>query len=631
MSDVKKKLIDYILKNKEYQNTDGSLNKYKFINDIEEIKPSLASYLASIKDKKIFSLVFSKIADMTVLNQNILIKIVNSKEYVKNSTTFYQNKIGLVNNGSDVVLDFPFKDCVLLGGMDKEDEKNKTEVFYHELLDKDKIDNLFSPKVFTNVERYEKSDDSNLIVKGNNLIGLHTLSERYKELIDVIYIDPPYFFKENKNADSFAYNSNFKLSTWLTFMKNRLEISKNLLSNRGCIFISLDQGGIHHLKLLCDEIFGVDNFIDFLTIVNNLKGRSDDEFFATSNEFCLCYSKNISDFKLNGLPMNENELKTYKFKDEMSKYKPIGLKKTGKNSLKKDRPNMFYPIYYNKATKELSLDKICEEDIEILPITPEGEDGCWRWGKETFLKNKDSELIVNVKGNEIPVINVKMRDILPDGNPRTKKAKTLFLDPKYDSGKGTSLIKKYFGNKELFSNPKPLDFIKDLLFIGSQKDSIILDFFSGSGTTGHAVLDLNRQDGGNRKFILLEQMDYAKDITAERLRRVISQEKLNQSFTYCELLKDSIKENIKKCKKDSELIKLVDSKFHEGYFQYIDSKEELLNILKEQKDIKVMKKILIENYLDHNREYIPYSDIKSVKLDKKDLEFNKKFYGEDDE
>lgn len=607
MSDVKKKLIEYILENKEYQNTDGSLNKYKFINDVEEINPSLVSYLASIKDKKMFSLVFSKIDDMTVLNQNILIKIVNSKEYVKNSTTFYQNKIGLVNNGSDVVLDFPFKDCVLLGGMDKEDEKNKTEVFYHELLDKDKIDNLFSPKVFTNVERYGKSDDSNLIVKGNNLLGLHTLANRYKKKVKFIIADPPYFFSDQKNADSFSYNSNFKLSTWLTFMKNRLEIAKELLQEDGCIGITINSGGVFHLKILMDEIFN-DGFLGDFQWRTRTGANDADNNFSIDHETVLFYCKDKMKLKFNG---HEKNFDSYKNPDN------------------DPRGDWFADNLRNPHEDEKQY------GVLIDPETGDEYPGYWRISKNNYKQYiKEGRVLFPSYKNKL---DPKSKSVTPSfkrfkSELRSTNKPFSSISVDYLTQHGSSDLKKVF-DKKAFSYPKPKDLIKQFVKqLTNKKDkSIVLDFFAGSGTTGHAVLELNKEDGGNRKFILLEQMDYAKDLTAERIKRVIEQEKLDESFTYCELLKDSIKEDIKKCKKDSELINLVDSKFHEGYFQYIDSKEELLAILKEQKDIKVMKKVLIENYLDHNREYIPYSDIKSVKLDKKDLEFNKKFYGEDNE
>lgn len=631
MSDIKKKLVQLLSSNEKYQNEDKTLNLYRLVKDIDSLNPELIKFLSEIKDVKIREIIFSKISDITILNQNLLLQIVKSKEYVKNSTTFYSNKIGMVSENDEVVLNYPFKDCILVGGMDKEDEKNKTEVFFHELLDKDKVDSLFSPKIFCHIKKYGKDDNSNLVICGNNLIALHSLAQKYKGKINVIYIDPPYYFDKKKTVDSFAYNSNFKFSSWLTFMKNRLEIASKLLSENGVIFISLDQDGIHHLKLLCDEVFGRKNCVDFLTVVNNLKGRSDDDYFATSNEFCLCYAKNKDSFVLRGLPLNDEDLKEYKFKDEISEFKPVAFKKTGKNSLRTDRPNMFYPIYFNKETKKLSLEKKKGYDIEFIPKTPEGNDGCWRWGKETFLEKNETELIVSEVKEDGLTINVKMRLLMEDGSPRTKKPKTLFLDSRYDSGSGTKMMKTLFGSKEIFANPKPLEFIKDLILIAYGKDATVLDFFAGSGTTGHAVLSLNKDDGGSRRFILIEQMEYAKNLTAERIKRAIEKEELGSGFTYCELLKEPVKDQIKKCKTNEEIFELINTNFSSGYFQYIDSQENLIKELQKEKKIEDVKKTLLENYFDHNREYVRYSDISRIKVSKEDLEFNKKFYGDSDE
>ena len=240
-----------------------------------------------------------------------------------------------------------------------------------------------------------------------------------------------------------------------------------------------------------------------MSVVNNLKGRSDDKFFATSNEFLLVYAKKIDLANINGLPMDDEYEKEYKYKDNISNYKEVGLRKTGKNSKRKDRPNMYYPIYFNIDTNEIYTEKKNHyNEVEIYPLDENGDEGCWRWGKETFNEKKDTEIIVKLNNNNKWCVYVKMRDII-NGEKRTQKPKTTWINPKYDSGNGTKLIKELF-NDNIFTNPKPIEFILDILRISTDSNSLVLDFFSGSATTSQAIMRLNSEDNGNRKFIMVQ-------------------------------------------------------------------------------------------------------------------------------
>ena len=302
-----KSIEKYQIKSKELDKNNNDIEhisiNYKLLNqDINNIDKDLISNL--IKNKLCKELFFDKIEDIYVFNQNKFIEVMfNTNEYMEGSYTKYSSDIGLFLKDEDKIqLNFPYKDCVLVGGMDKEDDKVNLEVFYNEILERDKINKLFEPKVFHNIKKFSYSkklanDDKldnpkniqtdnnidtiefdtiekdgiekqklkdNLLIKGNNLLGLHSLAKKLSGSIDVIYIDPPYYFNKTKVSDSFTYNSNFKLSTWLTFMKNRLEIAKELLSDTGVIFISMNEDGNSYLKLLCDDIFVVNNFISNL-------------------------------------------------------------------------------------------------------------------------------------------------------------------------------------------------------------------------------------------------------------------------------------------------------------------------------------------------------------------------------
>ena len=260
-----KESFENLFKNsKDFSDKDGNLNIYKILESIEKIDIELIKILKNDdRAKKHF---FTQIDDIHVLNQNKLIEFFTLNDYMKNgSYTSYTNKIGLIKKDNfikkfdDVVLAFPHKDCVLEGGQTKDDDKKK-EVFYNEILSSDEIDRLFEPKVLTNIKRYSKDgaeenceikNDDNLIIKGNNLIALHSLKKKYAGKVKLIYIDPPY----NTGNDSFKYNDNFNHSTWLTFMKNRLEVAKDFLSDYGVIFVQCDDNEQAYLKVLMDEIF----------------------------------------------------------------------------------------------------------------------------------------------------------------------------------------------------------------------------------------------------------------------------------------------------------------------------------------------------------------------------------------
>ena len=362
----------------------------------------------------------------------------------------------------------------------------------------------------------------NLYIEGDNLEVLKLLQKTYYGKVKMIYIDPPY----NTGKD-FVYHDDFKdnisnckeianqmtssnpgtndryHTDWLNMMYPRLKLARNLLREDGVIFISIDNNEVNNLSKICDEIFGEYNKLGIISVVNNLKGRSDDKFFATSNEFLLVYAKNIDLANIKGLPMDYEYEKEYKYKDNISNYKKVGLRKTGKNSKRNDRPNMYYPIYFNIDTGEIYTEKKNHyNEVEIYPLDDNGNEGCWRWGKETFNEKKDTEIIVKLNNNNKWCVYVKMRDII-NGEKRTKKVKTTWINPKYDSGNGTKLIKELF-NDNIFTNPKPIEFILDILRISTDKNSLVLDFFSGSATTSQAIMKLNSEDNGNRKFILVQ-------------------------------------------------------------------------------------------------------------------------------
>lgn len=374
----------------------------------------------------------------------------------------------------------------------------------------------------------------NLIIHGDNLKALKALLPTYAGKVKCIYIDPPY----NTGNEGWIYNDNVNSSMirnwlgqvvdkddlsrhdkWLCMMMPRLKLLRELLREDGVIFISIDDNEQSHLKLLMDEVFGEKNFIACVTNVNNPKGRSDDKFVATAHEYLLIYKKE-KDPIFYGWEPGERVIRRYRKEDEHGKYREIDLRKTGDEDRREDRPDMFYFFYYNEETKDFYATKEQEKKegyIEIAPIRGDGSEGRWRWGIETT-KEKFHMLIPKFMPNR-KIWSVFEKDYLTDNERITPT--TAWTKKDFNSERGTEQFVGLGFEKEAFHKPKPVGLIKHILDFATREDDIILDSFAGSGTTAQAVLELNQEDGGNRKFILVEMEDYADEITAERVRRRI--------------------------------------------------------------------------------------------------------------
>lgn len=335
------------------------------IDDLKNYDALLISAL--LKNQKIRENYSIKAGDVVIFKVQEFIDILRYKDYWEDSYTKYSNTIGLSSEGkylqynTDVVLDFPYKDCILEGGMTKEDT-GKEEVFYNEIIARDETDTLLAPKAFVNVKKYDVegehkvdtfSDEDNLIIKGNNLLALHSLKERYVGKVKCIYIDPPY----NTGGDSFKYNDRFNHSTWLTFMKNRLLIAKELLLDDGILFISLDDKEAHYCKVLSDEIFGRENFI--ADIAHKSRASvSNDKIISTSHNHLLMYAKKERSVFANKKEYGvANDLTGFKEQDSKGLFKFVPV--DGPGGAKKGNP--FF---------------------EFL-----GVEGYWRFSKETMEKN----------------------------------------------------------------------------------------------------------------------------------------------------------------------------------------------------------------------------------------------------
>lgn len=411
-----------------------------------------------------------------------------------------------------------------------------------EWIGKDKVINYHQKVPFKVLEEkytYNAEKSDNMIIRGDNLEALKALLPKYEGRIKCIYIDPPY----NTGNEGWVYNDNVndpkirkwlgevvgkegedlsRHDKWLCMMYPRLKLLYKLLSNDGAIFISLDYHEQPFLRIMLDEIFGANNFVSEIACVNKPSGRSDDKYIATAHESIIIYHK-TDNFEMGGFPPDDKIIKRYTKTDtDRRLYREEDLRKRGSHDERKDRPNLFYPFFYREADMDLIIgnneDATPEGYIKIVPMKSQNLEGTWRWGRETaqelkkyihprYMPNKEQWSIfewqyLDERGDVKPTSVWDYKDV--------------------NSERGTEVFSKYLGFKSSdFPNPKPVGTIERIIRIATDKDSIILDSFAGSGTTAHAVLNMNKADGGNRKFILVEMMDYADSITAERVKRVI--------------------------------------------------------------------------------------------------------------
>ncbi|SDN01036.1 site-specific DNA-methyltransferase [Limosilactobacillus mucosae] len=365
-------------------------------------------------------------------------------------------------------------------------------------------------------------NSQNLFFTGDNLEVLRHLQNNYQNKIDVIYIDPPY----NTGSDGFVYPDNFEYSddklkemfgmnddqvtrlksiqgkashsAWLTFMYPRLALAKRLLANDGVIFISIDDNEITNLCNLMDELYGEVNLMGRVSVVNNPRGRSQDKYIATSSEYLLIYSKTILPTGAISVNKNSNDINNdYPLSDKNGQYRLIELRNTHRDFGLFNRPNLYYPFFVSKEGN-ISLQKDSLHSIEILPIWNDGFKGCWTWGLDKSQNNLNL-----LFGKKIDGTWKIYRKSYAKGSK--KQLKSIWNNKDFFTDKGQARVNKLFNTKaKLFSAPKSEKYIKQILLMCGNKDSTVLDFFAGSSTTADAVMQLNAEDGGHRKFIMVQ-------------------------------------------------------------------------------------------------------------------------------
>jgi len=611
-------LIEKLKTKVDYFDENGDLLKSKVIYEAQNDSESILEILLS--DEKLTNTYFKTIKDTKIFLKDKFINTINHKEFFPSSYTSFLNYIGLsdgtdyIKKSKNVVLNFPYKDCILEGGQSREEQSLK-EFFYNETLANDEVDRLLHPKVFTNIRKYTKDGmeenptfkhTDNLLIKGNNLIALHSLLKRYEGRVKLIYIDPPYNTKSQSN--SFKYNDKFNHSSWLTFIKNRLEISKKLLSNDGFIWITLDDNEAHYFKVIADEIFKNENFIADV-IWQSRKSVSNDTLISLSTNHILLYAKNKSIINKNDfrLELDESKFK-YDENDGRGKYKADPFDAPNL------RPNLTYPII-NPNTNE-----------EHYP--PNGR--CWRTTKEEYdrLLNED-RIIFGQNGKSKPQLKKYLSEETENGRTPTN----LWTDLDTTTN-ATKELEKLFGSK-VFNNPKSESLLQRIITLSTNKKDIVMDFFSGSGTTISVAHKLNRQ------YIGIEQMDYIDKITSTRLKKVIDGEQTSiskeigwkggGSFTYMELMKNnqSYIDTITDCTSTSQLIEIKNELRNSNFIRYEVNDENLFDD-KNQFDIlsiNEQKEILIK-ILDKNHLYVNYSEMDDTQYNISDevKRFNREFY-----
>lgn len=611
-------------KEPNYVTDNGELKKWVVINKAQNYDAELIGFL--LDDKELKAKFFLDIKGVLVFNQSLFVQFLEQKNYLNDSYTSYKNKVGLNIDGkylkqrNEVALVWPFKDCVLEGGQSREEDKRE-EIFFNETLAQDEITQLLEPKVLTNAKRFtakgqkpldkfnrdeENLITDNLIIKGNNLLALHSLKEEFAGQVKLIYIDPPY----NTGKDGFNYNDNFNHSSWLTFMKNRLEVAKELLTKDGSIWMNIDDREAHYLKVLGDDIFGRDNFIANIIWQKKFAPQNDAKYFSDTHDHILIFGKSKNDFKINYLERGEKAVERYKNPDNDER----GPWSSSDMTVKTYSAAYDYPI-----------------------TTPSGKvinppkSRCWRTSKENFDKLiEENRVWFGEDGGNVPRLKRFLTEVKDGVTPMTIWTHQEVSHNQDARKEITSIL-----DESDFATPKPERLLQRIISIGSNENDIVLDFFAGSGTTAAVALKMKRQ------FITTEQMDYIENVTIQRINKVIAGEQGGVSeseewkgggeFVYFELKKynQNFVEEIESAKDTKAVLKIWEEMKSKSFLNYnVDLQKQEAHI----EDFKALtlqeqKKHLVE-LLDKNQLYVNLSSVndKDFAVSAEEKKVTKDFY-----
>lgn len=587
-----------------------------------------------LSDEETSARFFADVDGVKVFDKMGFAWVINNRQFLPDSYTRFKNKIGLVDptgqmlvTSGEIELVFPYKDCVLEGGQTREDQKRQ-EIFYNETLAPDEVDRLLYPKVFSGAKRYAKdkvesithfSEKDNLIIKGNNLLVISSLLMRYEGKVKCVYIDPPY--NPTSNANTFAYNNSFNRATWLVFMKTRLQMAKRFLTADGVLIVAIDKNEQPRLQILIEEIFP-EYDVDCITVIHNPRGTIGTNFSYTHEYAIFVTPKGVK--TICSRTLSEDEIE----------WSP--LRNWGGESLRTDAKNCFYPIIV-KDEKIIGFGDVSDDSFHpaaqterhgdeyyVYPIDTKGVERKWRYARQTV-------------GSIFDLLRAKKTktgyDIELGKNFGTYK--TVWTDSKFDASvNGTQLLKDLVPNT-VFSYPKSLYTVMECVgsVVRQDKSAIVLDFFGGSGTTGHAVMEINKQDGGDRRFILVEQMDYVETDTLVRnlnARQGIAPE---ATIAYFQLAKlnQKIVEEIRSAANDVAVSDIYGRMVKSGFISCkvdpadIDAATDEYAAL----SLEEKKRFLME-ILDKNLLYVNYCDIDDEEfgITEEDKAFTRSFYRE---
>lgn len=663
----------------KYITDTGVLKRNNVIADLDRYDHDLMTALLS--DELIHNSYTEKIAGVEVFKLNQFIEMLEFKSYWEDSYTKYSNKIGLTADGTfidesaDVVLDFPFKDTVLKAGMNKEDVENSEdadEPFLNEVIAKTEIDELFEPKILVNAKKYDKdgetrvetiSDDDNLVIKGNNLIALHSLKKRYAGKVKLIYLDPPY----NTGSDSFLYNDRFNHASWLTFMKNRLEIAKELLSDDGFIWVQTDDSEHAYLKVLMDEIFGRSMYLNTVVIKSKASagasGGGEDRRMKKNVEFILVYANSEAKITtqqksyplMNYIEERRKQGKSFAYNSVL--VNSGNLQKIGETLDGHGETIELFKVtdYKIKSVKQLMKDEnMSEKDIYVKYLdkiftTENAQTSIRTRVKESV--NNDEYVIARYKpisgknkGKTIDVgfIGITKRLVsflkettyIKDGIAyKTEKAGNLWDDLSWSSIKNE-------GKVSFDNGKKPEKLLKRIIATSTNKNDMVLDFFGGSGSTAAVAHKMHR------RYISIEQMDYIEDKMKKRLINIVNGDNTGiskevdwqggGSFIYAELMEKNqgYLHDLQKADNVNELMNVyarmkenADIDFRLDLDKFENEIEQFTSLDDRRRELI---RILDKNQLYYNFANIDDENVRDLISDS-DYHFNKSFYGEEGE
>lgn len=646
-------------KEPNYVTDNGDLKKWVVINKAQNFDAELIGYL--LDDEEIKAKFFLDIKGILVFNQSLFIQFLEQKNYLNNSYTAYKNKVGLNIDGkylkqrNEVALVWPFKDCILEGGQSREEDKRE-EIFFNETLAQDEITQLLEPKVLTNAKRYTEKGEKpldkfnrnekgiitdNLIVKGNNLLALHSLKEEFAGQVKLIYIDPPY----NTGSDAFKYNDSFNQSTWLTFMKNRLQAALTLLSEKGAIYVHIDHHQLGYLNVLLDEVFGKENKVQVIAIKTASPAG-----FKTVNpgpidvtEYILFYTKNKSkfEFKKGYVPVSYNaNYNLYLDKDDdVSKWKFTPLKEkviSDAGFASEAEAKRKYGDLWSSIIKVMIEDFAYKNASNVVSVRDPHKPTDKL--KELMSKSKNEEKVIEYqredgstmylyKGGALAFYSNKMQEL--DGKMEVTELLTDFWNHISWAGIANE------GGVKLKNGKKPEKLIKQIIELATNENDIVLDYHLGSGTTTAVAHKLNRQ------YIGLEQLNYGDNDSVTRMKNVITGDPTGISkavnwkgggeFVYLELKKynQTFIEQIESAKDTKAVLKIWEEMKAKSFLNYnVDIQKQEAHI-EEFKALTLaeQKEHLIE-LLDKNQLYVNLSSMtdKDFAVSAEEKKVTKDFY-----